>query len=110
AHAEALHLSTHDLLALGREEPSNRREEFCMTVLALRLSGHCNGVAALHGQTSRAMWTKVYGTEHADDVPIGHVTNGVHSETWLAPEMRPLYDRYLKPRWIGAAPDADWWS
>jgi starch phosphorylase len=104
-------LSNDDLLALGREDPENDREEFCMTVLALKLSARCNGVAALHGDTSRRMWTKVYGLrpkQHAR-VPIGHVTNGVHSQTWLAPEMRPLYQTYLRPKWNGAGPDDDWW-
>ena len=97
------------LLSLGREDARDRRAPFCMTVLALRGSARCNGVSRLHGAVSRAMWTRVYAAQRPANVPIGHITNGVHAETWLAPEMRPLYDRYLKPRWIGAGPDDDWW-
>lgn len=111
-YAEALKISTDELLASGREDERDRKEPFCMTVLALKLSAHCNGVAALHGEVSRKMWTKVYGLspdEHAR-VPIGHITNGIHSETWLAPEMRPVYQKHLKPRWVGAGPKDDWWK
>jgi starch phosphorylase len=55
------------------------------------------------------MWMKTFGVDDPVNVPIQHITNGIHSETWLAPQMRPLYDRYLKPRWIGAGPEDDWW-
>jgi starch phosphorylase len=103
-------LSADALLALGREKLDNRREPFCMTVLALRLSGQRNGVSAIHGRVSRAMWTRVFHARRPEEVPIGHITNGVHSETWLAPEMRLLYERYLKPRWLGASPQDDWWK
>jgi starch phosphorylase len=109
-YGEAMGLSREQLLALGREDESNTKEEFCMTVLTLKLARQCNGVAALHGEVSRGMWVKVFGAKSAKDVPIGHVTNGIHSETWLAPEMRNLYDKYLKPNWIGASPDHNPWS
>jgi starch phosphorylase len=108
--AAALGMSKDRLLALGREDESNKSEEFCMTVLALKLSARCNGVAKLHGDTSRKMWAKTFNLTDPDQVPIGSVTNGVHSETWLAPEIRPLYSKYLKPKWIGAGPDNDWWA
>src|SRR5436305_12413142 len=98
-YAEKLGITEQELLGLGRENPLDKSEEFCMTVLALRLSKHCNGVSKLHGEVSRAMWMKVYGVDDPDEVPIGHVTNGVHSQTWLAPEMRPLYDKYIKDNW-----------
>jgi len=121
-YARDLGVSTQALLALGREDPTNRREEFCMTVLALRLSQHCNGVSALHGQVSRRMWKKVYNAQTENRVPIGHVTNGIHVQTWLAPEMIPIYDKYLKPNWLhpsdrpgffrraGKIPDEQLWS
>lgn len=111
-YAKALGISTEELLGIGREDPRDRNEDFCMTVLALNLSRHCNGVAALHGDTSRRMWTKVYGLrpeQHAQ-VPIGHITNGIHSQTWLAPEIYPLYEKYLKPKWNAAGPHEDWWK
>ncbi|MBK9128712.1 MAG: alpha-glucan family phosphorylase [Phycisphaerales bacterium] len=103
-------LPPEELLALGRENPADRKEPFCMTVLALRTSARCNGVSRLHGAVSREMWMRVYHARKPGDVPIGHITNGVHSETWLAPEIRPLYDKYLRPRWVGAGPEDDWWK
>lgn len=108
--AEKLGMERDAFLDLGRETPGDRKERFCMTVLALRLSEHNNAVAALHGQVSREMWVKVYNTTQPSHVPIGHVTNGIHAQTWLAPEIEPLYERYLKPKWVGADPDDDWWA
>ncbi|MGE3182499.1 MAG: alpha-glucan family phosphorylase [Phycisphaerae bacterium] len=108
-----LGVSMDDLLWLGREKADAPDESFCMTVLALRLSNHCNGVSKLHGAVSRAMWRHLYDTPESEakveDVPIGHVTNGIHARTWLAPEADALYDRWLKPRWIAARPDEDFW-
>jgi glycogen phosphorylase len=98
------------LLGLGRVNPRDRREPFCMTILALLLSRQANAVSEIHGSVSREMWQSVFDTRDPDNVPIGHVTNGIHAETWLAPEMRPLYDRYLRPRWVGAAPTDDCWK
>jgi starch phosphorylase len=109
-YADKLGLSREDFLALGREDPENKKEPFCMTVLALNLSDHRNGVAKLHGEVSREMWQHVHDVERVDDVPIGYVTNGVHSQTWLAPEMDTLYSKYLKPKWVGAKPEDDWWQ
>jgi starch phosphorylase len=106
---ESAGIDRKEWLGRGREQPRDRRESFCMTVLALRLSGRCNGVARIHGEVSRKMWMRVYNAKKAAQVPIGHITNGIHTATWLAPEMRAVYDRYLKPRWGGAAPtDACW--
>jgi starch phosphorylase len=108
--AREIGLSRTQMLALGRENEADPSEEFCMTVLALKLSEHRNGVAALHGDTSRRMWMKVFGATEPDAVPIGHVTNGVHSETWLAPEMRAIYDKFLHPNWNSPAPSNPWWK
>lgn len=108
--AAALGLSRDQFMRLGRENPRDPKAPLCMTALALRLSAQCNGVAALHGRTTRAMWKDIYGVARAEDVPIGHVTNGVHTRTWLAPEMEPLYTRYLKPRWLSAGPRDDCWK
>ena len=70
-----------------------------MTVLALKLSRRANAVSALHGEVSRAMWTGLCPGRSEEEVPIGHITNGVHVPTWLAPQMRRLYDRHLGPDW-----------
>ena len=106
---EALRLSQDSLLGLGRENPNNAEELFCMTVLALRLSRRANAVSALHAEVSRAMWTKLFRNKLEDDVPIGHITNGVHVPSWLAPEMYRLYDRHLGTNWNQRGSEAKTW-
>jgi starch phosphorylase len=98
--SEALGLPMHELMGLGRVYPHDGHEEFCMTVLALKACHRANAVSSLHGQVSRAMWAGLYPGTTDDRVPIGHVTNGVHVPTWLAPQMRQVYDRHLGPDWI----------
>jgi starch phosphorylase len=95
---------------------------FSMTVLAMRLAGRTNGVAQLHGEVSREMWKWLFPETPVDEVPISHVTNGVHLETWLGPEMAALLDRYLPARWrdrlaepgvlegIQDIPDEEFWA
>jgi starch phosphorylase len=106
---EALGLSQESLLGLGRENANNGDEPFCMTVLALRLSRRANGVSALHAEVSRAMWTNLFRNKQEDDVPIGHITNGVHVPSWLAPEMFRLYDRHLGTDWNQRSSEAKIW-
>ena len=71
-----------------------------MTVLALKNSRRANAVSSLHGQVSRTMWTGLYPGRLEEEVPIGHITNGVHVHTWLAPQMRQLFDRHLGAEWV----------
>ena len=106
---EALGLSQESLLGLGRENPNNSDELFCMTVLALRLSRRANAVSSLHAEVSRAMWTGLFRNKLEDDVPIGHITNGVHVPSWLAPEMFRLYDRHLGMDWHQRSSEAKIW-
>ena len=106
---EALGLSQDSLLGLGRENPTNPDELFCMTVLALRLSRRANAVSALHGEVSRAMWTGLFREKVEDDVPIGHITNGVHVPSWLAPQMFRLYDKHLGTGWHQRSSEAKIW-
>jgi len=106
---EALGLSQDSLMGLGRENANNGDELFCMTVLALRLSRRANAVSSLHAEVSRAMWTKLFRNKLEDDVPIGHITNGVHVPSWLAPEMFRLYDRHLGTDWHQRSSEAKIW-
>jgi glycogen phosphorylase len=94
-----LGLSWNDFLALGRKDPSNNAESFCMTILALRQATYSNAVSRLHGQVSRKMWQNLWPLVPEDEIPIGHVTNGVHFRSWLSQEMDQLYERYLGYRW-----------
>jgi starch phosphorylase len=107
---EYLGLSHERLMSLGRENPSNENEEFCMTVLGLKLSRRANAVSGLHGEVSRAMWTGLYPGKSQDAVPIGHITNGVHVPTWLAPQMFRLYDRHLGAGWHDHSSEARIWE
>ena len=107
---EALGLTQESLLGLGRENPVNAEELFCMTVLALRLSRRANAVSALHAEVSRAMWTGLFHGKAEDDVPIGHITNGVHVPSWLAPHMFRLYDRHLGTGWQQRSSEAKIWE
>jgi starch phosphorylase len=106
---EALGLSKESFMALGREHPESD-ERFCMTVLGLRLSRHANAVSSLHGEVSRAMWTGLFPGKLEDAVPIGHITNGVHVPTWLAPQMFRLYDRHLGTGWHLLSSEAKIWE
>ncbi len=95
-----LGIDARTLLGLGRIRPDDPHEPFCMTVLALKSSQRANGVSAIHGGVSRRMWHSLFPTRDEYEVPIGHITNGVHVGTWLAPQMRRLYERHLGRDWI----------
>ena len=103
-----LGLSRHDFLALGRRNAGDQNEQFCMTVLALHLAASSNAVSKLHGEVSRRMWQAIWPGVPVDEVPIGHVTNGVHYRSWISNEMNQLYDRYLGPQWREAANGVIW--
>jgi starch phosphorylase len=105
---QALGLKRHDFLALGRRNAGDPNEQFCMTVLAMRLAACSNGVSKLHGEVSRRMWQGIWPGVPVEEVPIGHVTNGVHFRSWISNEMNQLYDRYLGPQWREAANGVIW--
>ena len=93
-----LGLSRDEFIDLGRENMGDY-ELFSMPVLALRLSSAANGVARLHGEVSRGLWTWLYPHLPQKEIPIGSVTNGVHLQTWISDEMGDLFDNYLHPSW-----------
>jgi glycogen phosphorylase len=107
---EALHLSFEDFMGLGRVYTGDPNEPFCMTVLALKLSRHANGVSALHGAVSRRMWQPLYPQKAEHEVPIGHITNGVHVLSWVAPQMHLLFDRHLGTDWPKRQRDPQTWE
>jgi starch phosphorylase len=84
-------------------------DTFSMAILALRESGRHNGVSKLHGQVAREMWSFLWPDRPVDEVPIGHITNGVHTDTWLARRLGRLYDRYLGPDWRAHLDDPEFW-
>jgi glycogen phosphorylase len=108
--ARDLGLSWKDFLGLGREDPGNDGEEFCLTVLALRLSGYNNAVSRLHGSVSRSMWRRIWPSLPLDEVPITHITNGVHPRTWITHDMVDLLDRFLGPEFHDVPTNPDIWD
>ena len=107
---ESMGMSHEHFMGLGRVNPYDSNEDFCMTVLALRLSRRANAVSSLHGEVSRAMWVGLFPEMVEEQVPIGHITNGVHVNTWLAPQMRQVYDRHMGPDWPQRAGEPGFWE
>ncbi len=108
-YARRLGLSRDEFLALGRRGAWDQGE-FCMTVLALRLASFRNGVSKLHGAVSRRMWQSLWPGVPVEEVPIRHITNGVHFRSWISAEMNHLYDRYLGPSWRDEPSNSDVWD
>jgi glycogen phosphorylase len=106
----AFGISREAFLALGRQNPNDQNEAFCTTVLALRLASFRFGVSRLHGQIARHIWHGCWPDVPEDEVPIGHVTNGVHIATWASIDMASLLERYLGPRWHEAPGDKGLWD
>ncbi len=106
-----LRLDLEGLLALGREDVANRKEFFSMAVLAIRTANWGNGVSKLHGDVSRSMWRNIWPGIPEAEVPIGHVTNGVHARTWLGEELIGMLDRFLgAQRWQNDPSDQSVWK
>ncbi|MEX2116662.1 MAG: alpha-glucan family phosphorylase [Bacteroidota bacterium] len=110
AYRDTLGLSEKEFLGLGRQNPEDTKEAFCMTVLAIKMAGKVNGVSALHGVVSRSLWQNVWPLVPHHDIPIISITNGVHGASWISREMAGLYDRYLGPRWRDDGGDFALWS
>lgn len=116
-----LHIGFNDFLALGRQDPTDENEPFNMAYLAVRGSGAVNGVSRLHGKVSRAIFQPLFPRWPGDEVPVGHVTNGVHVPTWDSKTADALWTTYCgRDRWLDDAqtlqaavrgiPDADLWK
>ncbi len=109
-YMRSLGITRHEFMALGRVNPYDEGEPFCMTILALNMAAFSNGVSRLHGEVSRAMWQSLWPQLPQDEIPIDHVTNGVHFESWISRDMKQLYDRYLGPRWREEPADHSVWK
>ena len=96
----SLGLSEKAFLGLGRQDVQNDRENFCMTVLAIKLSAFTNGVSKLHSEESKKMWKEIYKGLDVHDVPIRSITNGIHVRSWISDDLSGLYDQYLGARWV----------
>ena len=108
--APSVKLDMEGLLALGRENVFNKNEFFSMAVLALRTSHWTNGVSRLHGEVSRKMWQSIWPKLPTPEIPIWHVTNGVHARSWISGDLTYLLDRYLGNRWQADPVDHQVWT
>lgn len=105
-----LGLSREDFLALGRQEPENQDEPMSLTVMSLRFSTFRNGVSTLHGSVSRKLWAGVWLGLPQNEVPISHITNGIHTRSWISHDITSLFDRYLGPGWYEKPADMSVWQ
>jgi starch phosphorylase len=108
--ADGLKLSIQEVLGLGRVDPSDHGSPFMPTVLALKHALRANGVSALHGTVSRAMWNRLWPDRPEHEVPIGHITNGVHVSTWLAAEINQFFETHLGTNWMEGMVRPDLWT
>ncbi|GHT52362.1 alpha-glucan phosphorylase [Spirochaetia bacterium] len=107
---QILGISWKDFLGLGRVQANDDHETYCMTVLALKFAAYANGVARLHGVVSRDMWKGLWPGLPLEEVPIHHVTNGVHPRTWVSSGMVDLLDRYFGPHFEEEPTDLAIWD
>jgi starch phosphorylase len=107
---DKLGISYEQLMGLGRVEPHNEAEPFCMTVVGLKISRRANAVSSLHGHVTRRMWAHLWPWRVEEEIPIGHITNGVHVPSWLAWQMMQLYDRQFPANWVRRMGEAEVWQ
>jgi starch phosphorylase len=105
-----LGLTKDEFLRLGQPRSAPASEPFSMAVLAINLSSKVNAVSALHGEVSRKLFMNVWKDVPLEEIPISHITNGVHARSWIPEEVCDLYDRYLGPKWVEDMPDQNVWK
>ncbi len=107
---EQLGLDHEQFMSLGRIDPQNKEELFCMTVIGLKLSRTANSVSQLHGRVSRRMWAHLWPWRVEEEIPIGHITNGVHTQSWLAVQMEQLYNKHFPIDWKERLGEPEVWQ
>ncbi|MBQ9267669.1 MAG: alpha-glucan family phosphorylase [Clostridia bacterium] len=110
SYSNELGISRLDFLNMGARVDGSLNGGFDMAILALKIAGKKNGVSKLHGEVSRKLFGGVWPDTVTDEVPITYVTNGVHTCTWLAPNLKELYNAYMRPFWQEKAQDLEVWN
>jgi starch phosphorylase len=108
--AGTLGVDPAEIISLGRTNPAEEAEPFGVTQFALRTSRAANGVSKRHGEVAREMWHAMWADKSVDEVPITHVTNGVHIPTWLGKPIWQLLDRHIGEDWLERATDPATWA
>jgi glycogen phosphorylase len=119
--AKKMDVNVDDFLELGKENPQEANQNFSMTVFALKMTARANGVSKLHSIIARGMWKTIWPNVPRNEVPIIHITNGIHTNSWISYEMAGLFDRYIGRVWkdepadytvwqrVSQIPDAELW-
>jgi len=110
ALAGQLGIEVDQIIRRGRTHPDDAWEPFGVTQFALHASRAANGVSRRHGEVAREMWHGLWPDRPHEDVPITHVTNGVHVPTWVGRAMRELLDRHLGADWLARSADPETWA
>ncbi len=105
-----LGLTEDEFLALGRIDPANNAERFGLTPLAIRMCRSTNGVSLKHGEVSRALWQKLWPEKKAEEIPISHITNGVHAPTWVSPLLRYQLEQHIGEHWETTLRNSEAWT
>ncbi len=98
-YEQELGLTHEEFVALGHLNAADQREPYGLTPLAIRMCRSTNGVSRKHGEVSRALWQKLWPERKVEEIPITHVTNGVHAPTWVSPLLQSLYQKYVGEDW-----------
>jgi starch phosphorylase len=109
-YPKQLGLTEAEFLALGRVDGNNNGERYGLTPLAIRMCRSTNGVSLKHGEVSRALWQKLFPGKKGEEVPISHITNGVHAPTWVSPLLRYLFEKYIGQDWQKKLREQEVWS
>jgi starch phosphorylase len=100
---EKLGISADEILSWGQPHGSSADAPLSMFILALHMSAYCNGVSKLHGAVARRMWSFIWPQRTEEEIPISHVTNGIHIPSFISQEFANLFDRFLGPDWFLAS-------
>jgi starch phosphorylase len=109
-YIETVKLTMEELMAYGQAQGGDTKNEFTMTILGLKLSRGANGVSRKHGEISRLMWSELYPGKKAADIPIGHVTNGIHVPSWTTSTSWEFWERHNSHRWKEHLNDQSFWK
>ena len=109
-YSAELGISRNDFLTMGSRTDSISSNGFDMAVLALKIAGKRNGVSKLHGEVSKKLFASLWSNTSLEEVPIDYITNGVHTCTWLAPNLKELYNAYMRPFWQERVHEVDTWN
>ncbi len=109
-YQKAFGLNHEQFMDLGRIRPGDRGELFCMSVLGLKIASKSNAVSFIHGKVSRHMWQELWPSRSPQEVPIGHITNGINVLGWLSPIMKKLFHQYFPPGWEQRIGEESIWS